>query len=66
MRDEVGILLKNNSDDEIVGTVSELLHNKERYSRLSSTARALVERDFTIEKMARAYGKIYDRVIQND
>lgn len=66
MRDEIGILLKNNSEQEIIEALCELLSDKEKCLSLGRAGRALVERDFRIEQMSEKYERIYDRVLHGN
>ena len=65
MREEVGIILKTNSEEEISDVLSMLLNNKELCKKMGKAGRALVKKDFSIELMLKKYESIYERIFNN-
>ena len=63
MRDEVGVLLRNTDSDTIAEALENLLSHPDHARRLGRAGRALVERDFTVNRMAAAYDEVYDRLV---
>lgn len=63
MRDEVGVLLRENSSEEIAATLAALLNDPQRRHRLGIAGRALAERDFSLDSMVRQYEAVYDRLV---
>ena len=63
MREEVGILLQTNTEEEIIDVLSELLRKDRKCKTYGRAGRALVERYFILDLMSKKYELIYDRLM---
>jgi glycosyltransferase involved in cell wall biosynthesis len=60
-----GYLAKPYETEDLATGIAWVLENKERYQKLSASAREKAEREFTLELQARRYLSLYNEVLSN-
>jgi glycosyltransferase involved in cell wall biosynthesis len=58
-----GYLVTNQTENEIAALITELIDNPEKCSAFGKAGRKMIEEDFLIEKMGRAFEQTYEDVL---
>jgi L-malate glycosyltransferase len=61
--DKTGLLVPTQNPEQLSTTLQKLISSKPLRKRLAKSAKSHVEKNFTIEKMARAYEKEYSKLV---